>query len=83
VHDVALCHWYSAALRGRHIFTVLGYAVLGIAIAYGNVLLLGLTRRNFALRTGFITSLYSSVIALGASLAAGISFPLADIYNLD
>lgn len=60
----------------------LGTLLAGIAIAFGNVLLPGLTKRNFASNSGFITSLYSSVMAIGASLAAGISVPLADDFNL-
>lgn len=54
-----------------------GTLLCGIAIAFGNVLLPGLTKRNFESNSGFITSLYSSVMAVGASLAAGISIPLA------
>lgn len=56
----------------------MGTLLLGIAIAFGNVLLPSLTKRNFSENSGSITSLYSSVMALGASLAAGISVPLAD-----
>ncbi|MCM4172354.1 MFS transporter [Arenibacter sp. TNZ] len=59
-----------------------GTLLLGIAIAFGNVLLPGLTKRNFSSNSGYITSLYSSVMAVGASLAAGISVPLADNYGL-
>ncbi|WP_373517947.1 CynX/NimT family MFS transporter [Pricia sp.] len=59
-----------------------GTLLLGIAIAFGNVLLPGLTKRNFSSNSGFVTSLYSSVMALGASLAAGISVPLAHNYAL-
>lgn len=56
-----------------------GTLLLGIAIAFGNVLLPGITKRNFSENSGFITSLYSSVMAIGASLAAGLSVPLAKI----
>ncbi len=56
----------------------LGTLILGIAIAFGNVLLPSLTKRSFSENSGFITSLYSSVMALGASLAAGFSVPLAE-----
>ncbi len=53
----------------------IGTLLLGIAIAFGNVLLPSLTKRNFSENSGFITSLYSSVMALGASIAVGISVP--------
>ncbi|TWU10057.1 putative transporter YycB [Novipirellula galeiformis] len=56
----------------------LGTLFVGVAIAFGNVLLPSLTKRNFASNSGVITSLYSSAMALGASLAAGISVPLAN-----
>lgn len=55
----------------------LGTILVGIAIAFGNVLLPSLTKRNFSARSGFVTSLYSSAMGLGAALAAGISVPLA------
>lgn len=60
----------------------LGTVLLGIAIACGNVLLPTLTKRNFAMRSGLVTSLYSSAMGLGAALAAGLSVPLADDYHL-
>lgn len=55
----------------------LGTLLFGIAIAFGNVLLPSLTKRNFESNSGFITSLYSSLMAVGASMAAGVSVPLA------
>lgn len=60
----------------------LGTVLFGIAIAFGNVLLPSITKRNFSSNSGLVTSLYSSVMAVGASLAAGLSVPLADGLNL-
>lgn len=60
----------------------LGTVLLGIAIAFGNVLIPALIKQNFPHRAGLVTSLYSSFMALGASLAAGISVPLAVNYNM-
>ncbi len=59
-----------------------GTLLLGIAIAFGNVLLPSLTKRNFSSNSGFITSLYSSVMGIGAAVGAGISVPLAEKYGL-
>ncbi|QDT32923.1 CynX/NimT family MFS transporter [Thalassoglobus polymorphus] len=59
-----------------------GTLLVGIAIAFGNVLMPSLTKRNFSSHSGFVTSLYSSAMALGASLAAGFSVPLAVEMNL-
>ncbi|WP_317164033.1 CynX/NimT family MFS transporter [Cryomorpha ignava] len=55
----------------------IGTALLGVAIALGNVLIPGLVKRNLPHKSGKITSLYSSVLGMGAALAAGISLPLA------
>lgn len=59
-----------------------GTAILGVAIALGNVLIPGLVKRNFPHKSGKITSLYSTVLGIGAALAAGISLPLAIDFNL-
>ncbi len=60
----------------------LGTLLLGIAIAFGNVLLPSLTKRNFDKNSGIMTSLYSSAMAIGAATAAGISVPLTDEFQL-
>lgn len=60
----------------------LGTLMFGIAIALGNVLLPSLTKRNFAENSGFITSLYSATMGVGAAVAAGLSVPLAHQFNL-
>lgn len=54
-----------------------GTALLGVGVALGNVLLPALAKRHFAHRTGLITSLYSTIIGLGATAAAGLSVPIA------
>jgi CP family cyanate transporter-like MFS transporter len=55
----------------------LGTAMLGVGIALGNVLLPALAKRDFDSMAGPITSLYSSMMGLGATAAAGLSVPLA------
>ncbi|MFK8008567.1 MAG: CynX/NimT family MFS transporter [Saprospiraceae bacterium] len=60
----------------------LGTLISGVAIAFGNVLLPSLTKRNFESNSGLITSLYSSMMAVGAALAAGVSVPLAHNFGL-
>jgi len=59
----------------------LGTAVLGAAIAVGNVLLPSLVKREFPERTGLMTSTYSTALAVSAAIAAGASFPIA--YQVD
>ncbi|WP_233098830.1 CynX/NimT family MFS transporter [Aureibaculum flavum] len=60
-------------------FLYFGTLLFGISIAFGNVLLPGITKRNFSEKSGLVTSLYSAVMAVGASLAAGVSVPLTHI----
>lgn len=66
-------------LRGLPSIALLytGTLLLGVAIAFGNVLLPGLVKRDFPRRTGIMTSLYSSSMGIGATVGAGISVPLA------
>jgi MFS transporter, CP family, cyanate transporter len=54
----------------------LGTAVLGAAIAAGNVLLPGLVKREFPECVGLMTSAYSAALAISATLAAGVSVPI-------
>jgi len=54
-----------------------GTIVLGVGIALGNVLLPALAKLHFPDRVGPVTSLYSSMMGLGATLAAGVTAPLA------
>ncbi|MEQ9089719.1 MAG: MFS transporter [Balneola sp.] len=58
----------------------LGTILLGIAIAFGNVLLPALVKRDFNKRSGFMTSLYSGMMGVGAAIAAGLSVPIADSF---
>jgi CP family cyanate transporter-like MFS transporter len=57
----------------------LGTAILGAAIAIGNVLLPGLVKREFPERAGFMTSVYTTSLGISAALAAGVSVPLAQL----
>ena len=54
-----------------------GTLLLGVGIALGNVLLPALVKREFPHRSGSMTSLYSSAMGFGATMAAGVSVPLA------
>lgn len=59
-----------------------GTILLGIAIAFGNVLIPALIKRNFPHKAGLVTSLYSAIMSLGAAIAAGLSVPLAKDLHL-
>ncbi|MCA1730969.1 MAG: MFS transporter, partial [Actinobacteria bacterium] len=56
----------------------MGTAILGAAIAAGNVLLPSLIKQDFPERVGLMTSVYSSAMGTSAAIAAGASFPIAD-----
>lgn len=53
-----------------------GTAVLGVAIAVCNVLLPALVKEHFPTRAGTVTSLYVSLMIVGATISAGIAVPL-------
>jgi MFS transporter, CP family, cyanate transporter len=57
----------------------LGTALLGAAIAVGNVLLPGIVKREFPERVGLMTSVYSTALGISAALAAGVSAPVAQL----
>ncbi|MDQ4126617.1 MAG: MFS transporter [Actinomycetota bacterium] len=63
--------------EGATVALLLGSALLGAAIAVGNVLLPGLIKRDFPGRAGLMTSVYSTALAISATVAAGVSFPIA------
>src|SRR5690606_16485208 len=54
-----------------------GTGALGVGVALGNVLLPALVKRDFAARSGSMTSLYSSMMGIGATIAAATTVPLA------
>ncbi|MBN2730939.1 MAG: MFS transporter [Balneolaceae bacterium] len=56
-----------------------GTLLIGIGIALGNVLLPSLIKRDFPDKKGIMTSLYSGMLGIGATLAAGVSIPLAEV----
>ncbi|WP_243638239.1 CynX/NimT family MFS transporter [Rubrobacter taiwanensis] len=55
----------------------LGTAVLGVAIAVGNVLLPGMVKRDFPNHAGLVTGVYITAMNVSAALATGLSVPLA------
>jgi CP family cyanate transporter-like MFS transporter len=56
-----------------------GTGILGVGVALGNVLVPALAKRSFPAHPGPITSLYSSMMGVGATLAAGLSVPMAGL----
>lgn len=60
----------------------IGTALLGIGIAFGNVLIPSIIKLGFPQGVGLITSLYTSSMLIFAAIGAGISIPLASGLNL-
>jgi MFS transporter, CP family, cyanate transporter len=60
----------------------LGTAILGAAIALGNVLMPSLVKREFPEHAGLMTSVYSASLGISAALAAGVSVPLAQLAGI-
>lgn len=54
-----------------------GTLLIGAGIAIGNILLPGLIKRDFSHRLGLMSGLYSMSLAAGATLAAGVTLPIA------
>lgn len=54
-----------------------GTILLGLGIALSNVLLPSLIKRDFPLRTGVMTGIYSVSMNIFAAIASGISVPVA------
>lgn len=55
-----------------------GTVLVGAGIAVGNILLPGLIKRDFPHRLGIMSGLFSMSMAVGATLAAGLTLPLAE-----
>jgi CP family cyanate transporter-like MFS transporter len=55
-----------------------GTLLVGAGIAVGNILLPGLIKRDFAHRVGLMSGLFSMCLTAGATLAAGITVPVAE-----
>ena len=63
-------------------FLFTGTLFIGIGIAVGNVLLPAIVKDKFPKKFGLMTSVYSTSMGVVASLASGVSVPLANSLNL-
>ena len=63
-------------------FLFIGTLFVGMGIAIGNVLLPVVVKDKFPTKFGLMTSVYSTSMGLIASLASGVSIPLATGLNL-
>lgn len=63
---------------GSYVWLALGTVVLGVAIGIGNVLVPALIKGAFPHRIGALTSLYGSMMVVGATVSAGVAVPVAE-----
>ncbi len=61
----------------------LGTLVLGVGIAFGNVLLPGIVKKSFPEKSGLVTGIYSGMLGIGAAVASGVSVPLSEDLGLE
>ncbi|MFS0691034.1 MFS transporter [Sporosarcina sp. 179-K 8C2 HS] len=66
---------------GSILFLVVGTFLIGVAIAFGNVLLPALLKFSFPLHIGVMTGIYSVAMNISATTASGISAPI--VVNTD
>ncbi|MBO3077803.1 MFS transporter [Mammaliicoccus vitulinus] len=59
----------------------LGTVLIGVGIAFGNVLTPGIIKMNFPLRIGIMTGYYTVVMNIFGSLSSYITAPLVKQYN--
>lgn len=60
-----------------------GTLLAGITIAFGNVLLPPVIKRDFGARTGTMTAAYVAALSLGAAFASGLTVPLEHLFGWD
>ncbi|MCG7337977.1 MFS transporter [Staphylococcus sp. ACRSN] len=66
-------------VAGDFTLFIIGTVVLGIAIAFGNVVLPSYVKWYFPLQIGIATGIYSGTMNFTAGLGGGLSFPLSQI----
>jgi len=59
-----------------------GTALIGVGIAFGNVLLPGFIKMKFPLKVGIMTGIYGVFMNVFAALASGLSVPISSIGQL-
>lgn len=78
---VILCAGVLLRSVGSTALLILGTILIGVAIAFGNVLIPSYFKLKFPLHIGILTGIYSVSMNISAGLAAGISYPIAANYS--
>lgn len=69
-------------IAGDFTLFLIGTVILGIAIAFGNVMLPSYVKWYFPMQIGLATGIYSGTMNFTAGLGGGLSFPLSEITPL-
>lgn len=63
---------------GTTTLLLIGTALIGIAISFGNVLMPSLIKLKFPLQIGLLTAIFTVFMNLTAGIGAGVSYPIAE-----
>jgi len=74
---ILLCAGIIMRSVGETILLVGGTILIGVAIAFGNVLIPSYFKWKFPLHIGLLTAVYSVSMNISSGLAAGFSYPIA------
>ena len=74
---ILLCTGILLRSVGETVLLIGGTILIGIAIAFGNVLIPSYFKWKFPLHIGLLTGVYSVSMNISSGLAAGFSFPIA------
>ncbi|PHK49029.1 CynX/NimT family MFS transporter [Staphylococcus edaphicus] len=69
-------------VAGDFTLFLIGTIILGVAIAFGNVVLPSYVKWYFPMQIGLATGIYSGTMNFTAGLGGGLSFPLSEITPL-
>lgn len=78
---ILLCIGVILRSLGATSTLVLGTVLIGVAIAFGNVLIPSYFKLKFPLHIGLLTGIYTVSMNISAGLAAGFSHPIATSIN--
>lgn len=71
------------SLPGSTAWLWLGTALIGVALAVGNVLLPAIVKRDFPLRVPMMMGVYSALLGGAGAVASGLAVPIADLSGAD
>lgn len=71
------------SLPGSPAWLWIGTAIIGVALAIGNVLLPAVIKRDFPLRVPMMMGVYSAILGGAGAVASGLAVPIANLTGSD